>query len=238
LIEIVFFDAGETLLRPHPSFAELFSRTCRARGVNVTVEDVDRVQRELAPHLVDLVEEEGEDSISYRGASLSEEESERFWTHLYRRFLKELGIVDESLAYELFRTFSSSSSYKLFDDVLPTLAAIDDAGYRMGLISNFERWLEEMLVELEVGHHFQPAIISGIEGVEKPDPEIYEIALERAGVAPENAVHVGDSPGLDVEPASLVGIRGVLLDRSNRYKDTQHLRVGSLEELPPLLTNL
>ena len=78
----------------------------------------------------------------------------------------------------------------------------------MGLISNFESWLEEMLVELEVGHHFEPAIISGIEGVEKPDPTIYEIALEKAGVAPENAVHVGDSPGMDVEPASLVGIRG------------------------------
>jgi putative hydrolase of the HAD superfamily len=204
----------------------------------VTIEDVDRVQAKLAPHLVDLVEEEGEDSVSYRGASLSEEESERFWTHLYRRFLKEMGIVDESLAYELFRTFSSSSSYKLFDDVLPTLETIDTAGFRMGLISNFERWLEEMLVELEVGHHFQPAIISGIEGVEKPNPRIYEIALERAGVAAENAVHVGDSPGLDVEPASLVGIRGVLLDRTNRYEDTQHLRVGSLEELPPLLENL
>ena len=121
---------------------------------------------------------------------------------------------------------------------MPTLAAIDEAGYRMGLISNFERWLEEMLVELEVGHHFEPAIISGVEGVEKPDPRIYEIALERAGVAPENAVHVGDSPGLDIEPASTVGIRGVLIDRLDRYADTEHLRVRSLEDLPPLLTNL
>lgn len=236
-IEIVFFDAGETLLRPHPSFAELFSLTCRRHGVEVPVRDVDRVQSELAPHLVDLVEDE-QDDISYRGASLSEEESERFWTHLYRRFLKELGIVSDSLATELFRTFSSSSSYKLFDDVLPTLDRIASSGYRMGLISNFERWLEEMLIELEVGHHFEPAIISGIEGVEKPDPRIYELALHRAGVAPENAVHVGDSPGMDVEPASLVGIRGVLLDRAGRYPDSRHVRVGSLEDLPPLLENL
>jgi putative hydrolase of the HAD superfamily len=237
MIEIVFFDAGETLLRPHPSFPELFSRTCRARGVDVSVGDVERVQSELAPHLVDLAED-AEEPVTYKGASLSEEESERFWTHLYRRFLKELGIVDEALAYGLFRTFSSSSSYKLFDDVLPALGSVESGGYRMGLISNFERWLEEMLVELEVGHHFKPAIISGIEGVEKPDPRIYEIALERAGVEPERAVHVGDSPGLDIEPASLVGIHGVLIDRANRYPDSPYLRLTSLEELPPLLANL
>lgn len=240
MIEIVFFDAGETLLRPHPSFAELFSRTALAHGVDVSTEDVRRVQSELAPHLVDLVEDadgEGE-SLRYEGSSLSEKGSERFWMHLYRRLLKELGLVDESLVRRLFEVFSSSASYKLFDDVLPTLSAIDAAGYRMGLISNFERWLEQMLIELEVGHHFEPAIISGIEGIEKPDPAIYELALERAGVPPERAVHVGDSPDMDVRPASSVGIRGILLDRAERYAQSEHLRVTSLEELPPLLGNL
>ena len=238
MIEIVFFDAGETLLRPHPSFSELFSRTARSHGADISAEDVHRVQSELAPHLVDLAEDVEGEELRYEGASLSEEDSERFWMHLYRRLLKELGVVDEGLARRLFETFSSSASYKLFDDVLPTLNAIDEAGYRMGLISNFERWLEEMLVELEVGHHFEPAIISGIAGVEKPDPAIYELALEKAGVPPENAVHVGDSPGMDVEPAASLGIRGILIDRSNRYKESEHLRVTSLEEIPPLLGNL
>jgi putative hydrolase of the HAD superfamily len=240
LIEIVFFDAGETLLRPHPSFSELFSRTARAHGVDVSSDQVHQVQSELAPHLVDLVEEaeeEGE-ALRYEGSSLSEKESEQFWMHLYRRLLRELGISDEALVRRLFDVFSSSASYKLFDDVLPTLRAIEASGYRMGLISNFERWLEEMLVELEVGHHFEPAIISGIEGVEKPDPAIYELALERAGVPPERAVHVGDSPDMDVRPANAVGIRGILVDRAGRYVQSEHMRVASLEEIPPLLGNL
>ena len=238
MIEIVFFDAGETLLRPHPSFAELFARTARAYGVDIGTEDVQRVQSELAPHLVDLVEEDGEANLRYEGSSLSPEASERFWMHLYRRLLRELGVVDEGLAGALFRVFSSSASYKLFDDVLPALKTIDAAGYRMGLISNFESWLEQMLVDLEVGHHFKPAVISGVEGVEKPDPKIYELALARAGVLPESAVHVGDSPGMDVEPAEAVGIKGVLLDRARRYPQSKHTRVSSLEELPPLLENL
>jgi putative hydrolase of the HAD superfamily len=238
MIEIVFFDAGDTLLRPHPSFSELFSATARAHGVEISAEDVHRVQQELAPHLVDLAEDVEGESLTYEGSSLSKEESERFWMHLYRRLLKELGIVDESLVRRLFGTFSSSASYKLFDDVLPTLDAIAGAGYRMGLISNFERWLEEMLVELEVGHHFEPAIISGVEGVEKPDPRIYELALERAGVSAEQAVHVGDSPEMDVRPASSLGIRGILVDRLSRYTQSKHMRVTSLEEIPPLLGNL
>lgn len=239
MIEIVFFDAGETLLRPHPSFSELFASTSRAYGVEVSPEDVHRVQSEMAPHLVDLVEDaEAEENLSYKGSSLSEEESERFWMHLYRRLLRALGIEDEGLARALFDVFSSSASYKLFDDVLPTLDAVSAAGYRMGLISNFERWLEQMLVDLEVGHHFEPSIISGIVGIEKPDPAIYELALERAGVAPENAVHVGDSPEMDVRPAASIGIQGILLDRAGRYPGAKNHRISSLEELPPLLVNL
>ena len=238
MIEIVFFDAGDTLLRPHPSFGELFSSVARDNGVDVSVDDVHRVQSKLAPHLIDLVEDADGNPLAYEGSSLSEEKSREYWTHLYRRLLKELGIVNEDLAVELCRVFSSSASYKLFDDVLPTLDSLDASGYRLGLISNFESWLEEMLIELEVGHHFKPSIISGVEGVEKPDPRIYELALERAGVSPENAVHVGDSPAMDMEPAASAGIRGILIDRSERYPNHPSPRVTSLEDLPPLLTKL
>jgi putative hydrolase of the HAD superfamily len=230
---MVFFDAGETILHPHPSFPELFSKVCRRRGVEVVSGDVRDVQERLAPHLVDLGEATGVDK-----PSLTAEDSRRFWTYLYRRLLAELGVEDESLVGQLYATFSHTSSYKLFDDVLPVLEELDRRGYRLGLISNFERWLEEMLVELEVGHIFDVTVISGVEGVEKPDPAIYAVALERAGVGPRLAVHVGDSPVLDVEPASSVGMTTVLLDRVGRYPDAPGLRVGSLAELPAVLETL
>ena len=100
-----------------------------------------------------------------------------------------------------------------------------------------EEWLEEMLVELEVGHLFDVSIISGIEGMEKPDPEIYRVALAKAGVDPGYAVHIGDSPSNDVEPARAVGMETVLLDRYNRYPQMSP-RVRSLDELPALLKGL
>lgn len=233
-VEVVFLDAGETILYPHPSFSELFARIVTDAGAPVEARDVEAVRRRLAPHLVDMVEDSGAEG----GISLSEESSRTFWTFLYRRFLDELGIRDESLVDRLLDTFSSTSTYRLYDDVLPSLQALSERGYRLGLISNFERWLEEMLVELEVGHIFDVAVISGVEGVEKPDASIYLRALEKARVEPEQAVHVGDSPGLDVAPARSVGMETVLLDRLNRYEDHDGRRITSLKELPDLLTKL
>lgn len=233
VIDIVFLDAGETLLHPHPSFHELFAIICADAGVDVTAEDVEGVQRRMAPHLVDLAEDTGVDNPSLAGA-----DSRRFWTYLYRRFLEELGIEDESLVTRLYERFSSSSSYRLFDDALPAMTELRGRGYRLGLISNFEQWLEEMLVELEVGDLFDVAVISGVEGVEKPDPGIYRLALDRAKVAPEATVHVGDSPGLDVQPAREVGMNVVLLDRHGRYRDERVARIDSLQELPDVVSKL
>jgi putative hydrolase of the HAD superfamily len=233
VIDIVFFDAGETILHPHPSFPELFAQVCARNGVDVDAGDVRVVQERLAPHLVDLGEATGVDA-----PSLSAEGSRTFWTFLYRRLLGELGIDRGDLPDLLYATFSHISSYKLFDDVLDALDAVRARGHRIGLISNFERWLEEMLVELEVGHLFDVAVISGVEGVEKPDVAIYRIALERAAVEPSRAVHVGDSPGLDVEPATAAGMRAVLLDRTGRYPDAAGPRIRSLRDLPHALDSL
>lgn len=233
LIEIVFFDAGETLLRPHPSFPELLASVAADAGYSFTAEEAHDVQERLAPHLVELADEIGIDK-----PSLNLDDSRAFWSHLYRRLLSELGVEDEDLVQKMFETFSSPSSYKLFDDVLPTLQAVSDAGYRLGLISNFDEWLEEMLVELEVGHLFEVSIISGQVGVEKPDPKIYEMALEQAEVDGPRALHIGDSPQTDVEPSRSVGMIPVLLDRYNRYPNPGVARVESLSELPQLLDSL
>ncbi len=234
---MVFFDAGETILRPYPSFTELFANVCRENGRDVTPDEVSAVREKLAPHLIDLAHEAGADPPAL-GTSVSAAESRNFWTYLYRRFLTELDIPDDTLADTLFATFSSSASYRLFDDVLDTLDRLLGAGLRLGLISNFETWLQEMLVELEVGHIFEVTIISGVEGMEKPDPGIYRLALERGGVTAGNTVHVGDSEALDVVPARQAGMHTVLLDRVGRYPDPTGPKIASLQELPEVVAAL
>ncbi|MEA2452501.1 MAG: hypothetical protein QOG04_1211 [Actinomycetota bacterium] len=233
-IEMVFFDAGGTILDPHPSFAELFASTCQARGYGVTPSDVSHVQDRLAPHLVELLDEADIDG----GPTLSAEASRRFWTFTYTRFLAELGIEDEAMTELLYETFSSIESYRLYDDVKPTFDALETAGYRLGLISNFDSWLEKMLIEMEVGHVFDTAIISGIAGIEKPDPAIYRLAIRKAGVDPSKSIHIGDSPTMDMEPATQAGMTPVLLDRAGRYPDSRYARIRELGELLPLLSEM
>ena len=233
MIEVVFLDAGETILHPHPSFPELFSQVASDSGYSIDVEESRAVQQALAPHLVDLAEDTG-----VANPSLSAESSEKFWSFIYRRLLREFDIHDDDLVSRLYATFSNVASYRLFDDALPALRALAADGYRLGLISNFEEWLHEMLVELEVVDVFDCRIISGLEGVEKPDPKIFELALERAGVEPGHAVHVGDSPAMDAEPARAAGMHALLLDRFDRYPDSEVPRIGSLAELPGVVSQL
>ena len=75
----------------------------------------------------------------------------------------------------------------------------------------------------------------GVEGFEKPDPRIFRLAMERAGVEPGRSVYVGDNPEFDVEPAMAVGMFPVLIDRRDRYPDAPGARIASLEELPDVL---
>lgn len=236
MIEFVFFDAGGTILDPHPSFPELFARVCHENGVAVPAERVREVQERIAPHLVELLEEAGLE----HGPTLSLDASRRYWTFTYRRFLEELELPRPDLADKLYERFSDPRSYRLYDDVMPTMERLTELGYRLGLISNFDGWLEKMLVDLEIGSVFDVAVISGVEGVEKPDPEIYRLALEKAGIDARRAAHVGDSPMMDIRPSSEAGMKPVLLDRSGRYMSSAGgaARIETLEELPELLPNL
>lgn len=233
MIEVVFFDAGETILHPHPSFPELFSSTVARRGIDVSPDVVAPVLYGALRNMDRYVTE-----LGLINPSGSAESSRRLWVHIYERCLEDLGIDDGALAADLFAVFSDVSTYRLFPDALPAIRQLQADGYILGLISNFEGWLEDLLIELEVGHVFDVAVISGLEGVEKPDPRIYEIALEKAGAEPSAAVHVGDSLSLDVQPAGRVGMKAVLLDRAGRHSEVDCPTIGSLEELPALLANL
>jgi putative hydrolase of the HAD superfamily len=229
IVEAVFFDAGETLLYPHPSYAELFAEVLREHGHRV---DPARVQ-----DVVSASSRRFNDILSSKDARLwstSPERSRTLWDGIYRWFLGEVGIDrdQDRLVEALYARFTDLAAYRLHPDALPTLERLRKADLTLGLISNFEEWLERLLEVLEVAHFFDVTVISGIEGVEKPDPAIFHLALDRAGVAAERSVYVGDNPAFDVAAARAVGMVPVLIDRRGRHPDTDALRVTSLEDLP------
>lgn len=229
----MFFDAGETLLSPHPSFHELFSHVLVGRGFDIAPEKVAAVMQEMAPTFVEIM-----DKLSIANWSTSKEASLAFWGKLYGNSLEALGVPDAQgeIAAALYSKFTQYESYRLFPDALPTLTAIRDAGFYLGLISNFEDWLEGMLIEMKVAGLFDLMVISGKEGIEKPDPAIFKLALDRSGVAAESAVYVGDHPRIDVLGAEAVGMGAVLIDRRGRHADFAGEKISSLSQLLPLLS--
>jgi putative hydrolase of the HAD superfamily len=228
----VFFDAGETLLAPHPSFDELFSDVLAEHGKITSPAEVREALDRIAPTFSEIV-----DKIAVAAWSTSKEASLKFWGSLYASTLGELGIEDPSgkLAGALYTKFTQYESYRLFPDAIPTLMAIKGAGMLVGLISNFEEWLEGMLIEMEVAGLFDLMVISGKEGVEKPDPAIFQLALDRSGIPADKAVYVGDHPRIDAEGARAVGMGAVLIDRRGRYPTYEGVRIGTLDQLIPML---
>ena len=225
----MFFDAGETLVHPHPSFPELLAIVLREEGFPVD----PALIREKLPVVADRFSRAAEEGELW---STSPERSQRWWSSIYRTLLAEMGLpFGNGLATRLYRTFTDLSNYRLFPDVESTLATLEGAGLRMGVVSNFEEWLERLLESLGVTRYFDVRVISGIEGVEKPDHRIFELALERAGLPAEEAVYVGDNPFFDTDPAGAIGMFPVLLDRRGRFPDHPGARITSLDDLPGVI---
>ncbi len=227
--EAVFFDAGETLVHPHPTFPDLFSRTLKREGFAVEPETIrDRI------HVVfDRFRQAAETNELW---TTTPERSRRFWHDVYRIFFRELGIPDtDGLIDTVYAEFTDLANYALFDDVVPVLEKLRGAGLSLGVVSNFEEWLEGLLGELGVAEYFEVRVISGVEGLEKPNPQIFRLALERANVAAERSVYVGDNPEFDVGPAAAVGMFPVLIDRRDRFLDAEGARITSLDQLPAVL---
>lgn len=225
----VLFDAGETLVHPSPSFPELFSRIVRDAGHERDPDDV----LEASATVLRRFSEASRDGDLW---TLSPEASRRFWLGVYGRMLESLGLPSaDGLRETLYEGFTDLGNYAMFDDVAETLDGLAEAGVTLGIVSNFEAWLEDLLAALGVRGRFPVRVISGIEGIEKPDPRIYRLALERAGASPGEVAFVGDNPEFDVVPPAVLGMYPVLIDRRERHPAHLGARITDLRALTGVL---
>jgi putative hydrolase of the HAD superfamily len=226
VIQAITFDVGETLLRPYPSFGHLVAACCAEAGRPLPDDATPSIEA-FADDYFTALRQHGE------AYSASEAASRRTWITLYQRFLRLHGLGDavDAVAERIFQRFLDYQSYRLFDDALPALAACRARGFRVGIVSNWEAWLVGMLEANGVAAQVDFSIISGVIGYEKPDPRIFAAAVDAAGVAPAEILHIGDSLVSDVHGAHAAGLQAVLLDRAGRYAGVAARRVTTLSEL-------
>jgi putative hydrolase of the HAD superfamily len=124
-----------------------------------------------------------------------------------------------------------SLRFHLFDDVLPTLERLDDMGLVLGVVSNWDCALPQHLTRLGVADRFGVIVASAAVGYQKPDPAIFTTALSTLGVAPAEALHVGDRRVEDLDGARSAGLQALLLDRSPQAEATDDV-ITTLAQIP------
>jgi len=179
-------------------------------------------------------EENGRNSLSLR----SSEERLEFFARYEQMILENAGLpVSLDLARQIWAmAMTIPKDFVAFDDTIPALEALRAQGYRLGVLSNLRRDMDELCEKLGLAPFLDFCISPTEPGGEKPDPAMFLEALNRVSVAAEEAVHVGDQYASDVLGARAVGIHGVLIDRGGWRDDvTDCPKISSLSELGSLL---
>jgi len=197
----IFMDAGDTFIHGYPTFYEALRDRFQLAGEVVSLDDaraaVSAYMRRNPPQ--DLVTQD-----RFAG----------YFRTLYRNVLESMNYPadTEAGAEWLWHEWQSGHRLRLFDDARVALESLRDAGFRLGVISNWDLTFEPVLRRLGVIGLFEVRVASCAEGTAKPDERIFRIALERAGAAPAEAWYLGDRVDTDIVPAKRLGMRTILVD--------------------------
>jgi putative hydrolase of the HAD superfamily len=120
-------------------------------------------------------------------------------------FLAELD-AEAIDAGEFAESYVAAMQFELLPDVLESLRRLRRCGLELAVVANFDLTLHERLDQLGIAPLLSAVVTPADAGTAKPDPRIFELALERLGIVPERALHIGDSPG-DEEGATAAGMK-------------------------------
>lgn len=219
-VRALLLDAGGVLVRP--SFARV-AEALRARGVAAE------------PGALAAAEPRAKKALDRPPSPGFATDAERGW-HYFNLVLDEAGIARSAATDAALLDLKAwHDRHCLWEDVpegvRPSLERFRAAGLRLAVVSNSNGTLRRLLDRLGLAPAFEVILDSAVEGVEKPDPRIFHLALERLGEEAGTAVHVGDIYHVDVTGARAAGVRPVLLDEAGLYPDADCPRVRSLTEL-------
>ncbi len=230
-IRAVFFDVDFTLIRPGPSFrGEGYGAFAARHGLSADPARFAEAVAAAAPLL------DAGNAAAY---------DDEIFVAYTRRILELMGAAAgpalDACAREMYAEWAACRHFELYDEVPDVFRALVRAGLRIGLISNSHRCLASFEAHFDLRGLICAAVSSSEHGWMKPHPSIFAAAMQRAGVAPDHALMVGDSVRHDVDGALGAGMRAVLLHRREGEAGEMELSargvrvIRSLRELPALI---
>lgn len=205
-VGFIWFDLGYTLL--YNEREKLLRELLHGRGLTL---DEDLIEQ--AFHIIDK-------KFMREYPGLLGTPAKNFMPRYFAHLCEYLGIGEEQTAIlDLwFRAVEEKRLEWLAYPFVPgTLKELRSRGYRLGVISNWDPSARPILERLGILGFFEVTIISSEVGVSKPDRRIFEIALERAGVKPEECLYVGDNYYDDAVGAGSVGMACRIINRFGSF---------------------
>jgi HAD superfamily hydrolase (TIGR01509 family) len=201
-VRAIFFDAGNTLIRmDYPVIVAELARL----GCPVTLTDLERAEWRARVRL---------DASLAPGTSTEHPDTGERYLGL---ILDELGVRDGTIQAALSawrRSYNAPMGFwtAMEPEADQALAHARANGLRTAVISNSNGTVADILALLGLANHLDFVIDSSKVGVEKPNPRIFHLALERAGLKPHEVVYVGDLYSIDVRGARAAGLDAILMD--------------------------
>jgi HAD superfamily hydrolase (TIGR01509 family) len=214
-LKTIFFDVGNTLLFPN---WDRILAALHQRNVLPTLDQLQSFERKTKNEF---------DAILESGSAVDH----GFWYMFYAHLMESLEIEDPPLLDQLVADTRISANWCMIRpgtrDALLRLAN----KYRLGVISNADGKIAQVLERCGIADCFEVIIDSGIVGFEKPHPAIFAAALRAMGSAPNESLYVGDIYSVDYLGAKAAGMEAILMDVCGAYREKEWPRVESLEEL-------
>ncbi len=230
-VELLSLDAGNTVIfLDHARLARLVAAADFAPTAAdlVRAEGRQKHRAELGTLVnVDLGPLLGEDLAVGRAPSVGS------WARAVGTLLVEAGCAEAAVARrvaDLWPEHVRLNLWSLVPEGLPdALHELRRRGVKVAIVSNSEGMLDPLFAALGLGACFDVVVDSGKVGVEKPDPRIFQIALDAAGVRADRTLHLGDIFATDILGARSSGIRCGLIDPYAHYqgRHADVLRVDS-----------
>lgn len=229
-IKAVFFDAAGTLIKPARSVGESYAAIAAKHGKEVSSTNITERFRtcfDAAPRLA--FPGATEDTV----AALERD----WWKSLVAQVFEPWSpfVRFEEYFAELFAYFASPNAWTLYPEVLETLTSLKERDLILDVISNFDSRLVRILDGLGAGAQFENIFVSSRVGYAKPDGRIFNAALSYHGLAPAQALHVGDSEINDLSGANQAGLKGILVERGKTSAAPASDRINSLRSILALL---
>jgi putative hydrolase of the HAD superfamily len=240
-IEAITFDAGGTLFSPREPVGATYARLAREAGIEAEVGPLETGFELAFGAATPLVA-----PIGATGSALLAAER-AWWRDLVRATLGHaLADGGAPLAPATFDRFFAATyahyaapdAWRLHEDALPCLEALRGRDVALGVLSNFDSRLHDLVGGLGLARAFRRVFASTELGSAKPDLAAFARAAEGLGARPGACLHVGDSFAADAVGAKRAGWTAVWLDRHGAAEPDRSLgihRISSLTELPTRL---